>query len=92
MVEKWGRISPCRLGRTVQDTRGVKAKGSGAGANRVNSEAPASWSANRIQPLCLYPEVARTTERGVWTAQAVLTASDGCLKVEALSVPGFCLI
>lgn len=30
------------------------AKASGAGAYRVNSEVPASWSTNRIQPLRVY--------------------------------------
>ena len=34
---------------------GVTVKASGADANRVNIEVPARWSANRIQPLRVYP-------------------------------------
>ena len=37
----------------------VVARARGAGANVVNSELPASWSATRSRPLCAYPMVAR---------------------------------
>ena len=43
---------------------GVRAKASGAGANRVNSQVPASWFANRTRPLCVYPTVARYNSTG----------------------------
>ena len=37
----------------------VIAKVRGTGANVVNTELPASWSATRSRPLCAYPTVAR---------------------------------
>lgn len=42
----------------------VTAKVRGAGANVVNAELPASWSANRTRPLCVYPKVARYNGTG----------------------------
>ena len=42
----------------------VTAKARGAGANVVNTELPASWSANRTRPLCVYPKVARYNGTG----------------------------
>ena len=42
----------------------VTAKARGAGANVVNAELPASWSANRTRPLCVYPKVARYNGTG----------------------------
>ncbi len=42
----------------------VTAKARGAGANMVNAELPASWSANRTRPLCVYPKVARYNGTG----------------------------
>ena len=42
----------------------VTAKVRGAGANVVNTELPASWSANRSRPLCVYPKVARYNGTG----------------------------
>jgi hypothetical protein len=42
----------------------VTAKARGAGANVVNAELPASWSANRTRPLCVYPKVARYNRTG----------------------------
>jgi hypothetical protein len=37
----------------------VVARARGAGANVVNAELPAAWSAGRTRPLCAYPKVAR---------------------------------
>ncbi|MFA6443072.1 MAG: tannase/feruloyl esterase family alpha/beta hydrolase, partial [Sterolibacterium sp.] len=37
----------------------VTANARGAGANVVNTEVPATWSAARTRPLCAYPTVAR---------------------------------
>ena len=42
----------------------VTANARGAGANVVNTELPASWSANRTRPLCVYPKVARYNGKG----------------------------
>ena len=42
----------------------VTAKARGAGANVVNTELPATWSANRTRPLCVYPKVARYNGTG----------------------------
>lgn len=42
----------------------VTAKARGIGANVVNTELPASWSANRTRPLCVYPKVARYNGSG----------------------------
>ncbi|RYH46722.1 MAG: tannase/feruloyl esterase family alpha/beta hydrolase, partial [Alcaligenaceae bacterium] len=42
----------------------VTARARGAGANVVNAELPASWSANRTRPLCVYPKVARYNGMG----------------------------
>jgi len=42
----------------------VTAKARGAGANVVNTEVPATWSANRTRPLCVYPKVARYNGTG----------------------------
>ncbi len=42
----------------------VLAQARGAGANVVNAELPASWSANRTRPLCVYPKVARYNGTG----------------------------
>ncbi len=42
----------------------VTARARGAGANVVNAELPASWSANRTRPLCAYPKVARYNGTG----------------------------
>lgn len=42
----------------------VLAQARGAGANVVNTELPASWSANRTRPLCVYPKVARYNGTG----------------------------
>lgn len=42
----------------------VIAKARGAGANVVNTELPASWSAARTRPLCAYPRVARYNGSG----------------------------
>ena len=42
----------------------VTAKTRGAGANVVNNELPASCSANRTRPPCVYPKVARYNWRG----------------------------
>ena len=42
----------------------VTAKARGAGANVVNTELPANWSANRTRPLCVYPKVARYNGSG----------------------------
>ncbi|RZJ08645.1 MAG: tannase/feruloyl esterase family alpha/beta hydrolase [Acidovorax sp.] len=42
----------------------VTAKARGAGANVVNAELPANWSANRTRPLCVYPKVARYNGTG----------------------------
>ncbi len=42
----------------------VTARVRGAGANVVNAELPASWSANRTRPLCAYPKVARYNGTG----------------------------
>jgi hypothetical protein len=42
----------------------VTAKARGAGANGVNAELPAGWSANRTRPLCVYPKVARYNGAG----------------------------
>ena len=42
----------------------VTAKARGAGANVVNNELPASWSASRTRPLCVYPKVARYNGMG----------------------------
>ncbi|MDM0073101.1 tannase/feruloyl esterase family alpha/beta hydrolase [Variovorax sp. J2P1-59] len=39
----------------------VKATARGAGANVVNAEIPATWSASRTRPLCPYPKVATYT-------------------------------
>ena len=35
------------------------ARARGAGANVVNAELPAGWSATRTRPLCAYPKTAR---------------------------------
>ena len=40
------------------------AKARGTGANLVNTELPASWSATRARPLCPYPKVARYNGTG----------------------------
>lgn len=42
----------------------VLAQARGAGANVVNTELPAGWSANRTRPLCVYPKVARYNGTG----------------------------
>ncbi len=42
----------------------VTANARGAGAKVVNAELPASWSANRTRPLCVYPKVARYNGTG----------------------------
>ncbi|CAN7169417.1 tannase/feruloyl esterase family alpha/beta hydrolase [Acidovorax sp. LjRoot129] len=42
----------------------VAANARGAGAKVVNNELPASWSANRSRPLCMYPKVARYNGTG----------------------------
>jgi pimeloyl-ACP methyl ester carboxylesterase len=42
----------------------VTANARGAGAKVVNAELPASWSANRTRPLCVYPKVARYNGAG----------------------------
>lgn len=42
----------------------VTASACGAGANVVNTELPASWSASRSRPLCVYPKVARYNGSG----------------------------
>jgi len=42
----------------------VTANARGAGAKMVNTELPASWSANRSRPLCVYPKVARYNGTG----------------------------
>ncbi len=42
----------------------VTAKARGTGANVVNAELPATWSANRTRPLCVYPKVARYNGTG----------------------------
>jgi len=42
----------------------VLAQARGAGANVVNAELPANWSANRTRPLCVYPKVARYNGTG----------------------------
>ena len=42
----------------------ILAKARGAGANLVNTELPASWSAARERPLCAYPKVARYNGTG----------------------------
>jgi len=42
----------------------VQAKARGAGANVVNTELPASWSAGRSRLLCAYPKVARYNGSG----------------------------
>ncbi len=42
----------------------VVAKARGAGANVVNTEVPATWSAARTRPLCPYPKVARYNGSG----------------------------
>ena len=42
----------------------VTAKARGAGAKVVNNELPASWSAHRTRPLCVYPKVARYNGTG----------------------------
>ncbi|WP_298213337.1 tannase/feruloyl esterase family alpha/beta hydrolase [Acidovorax sp.] len=42
----------------------VTARARGAGANLVNAELPASWSADRSRPLCVYPKVARYSGTG----------------------------
>ena len=42
----------------------VQAGARGPGANVVNPEVPASWSANRTRPLCPYPQVARYNGSG----------------------------
>ena len=39
----------------------VRATARGAGANVVNAEIPAGWSASRTRPLCPYPQVAAYT-------------------------------
>ena len=36
----------------------------GEGANMVNKELPAGWSATRSRPLCAYPAVARHDGKG----------------------------
>lgn len=42
----------------------VVATARGIGANVVNSEVPANWSASRARPLCAYPKVARYDGKG----------------------------
>ena len=42
----------------------VTAMARGAGPNVVNTELPASWSANRTRRLCAYPKVARYNGTG----------------------------
>jgi feruloyl esterase len=42
----------------------IIAKARGTGANAVNPELPASWSATRTRPLCAYPKVARYNGTG----------------------------
>lgn len=42
----------------------VQAKARGVGANVVNAELPASWSAGRSRLLCAYPKVARYNGSG----------------------------
>ena len=39
----------------------IQATARGAGANVVNAEIPASWSASRTRPLCPFPKVATYT-------------------------------
>lgn len=36
----------------------MTAKACGAGSNAVHTELPASWSVNRIRPVCVYSKVA----------------------------------
>ena len=42
----------------------VTANARGAGAKVAHAELPASWSANRTRPLCVYPKVARYNGTG----------------------------
>jgi feruloyl esterase len=42
----------------------VVAKARGSAANVVNTELPATWSASRARPLCVYPKVARYNGTG----------------------------
>jgi feruloyl esterase len=42
----------------------IVAQARGTGANLVNPEVPASWSATRTRPLCAYPKVARYNGTG----------------------------
>ena len=49
------------------------ARARGAGANVVNAELPAGWSATRTRPLCPYPKVARYNGTGDLEAAASFT-------------------
>ena len=66
----------------------VTAKARDAGPNVVTTELPASWSANRTRPLCVYPKVARYNGSGMWRARAVLAASEGRLEMRSPACAG----
>jgi feruloyl esterase len=53
----------------------VVANARGTGANVVNAEVPATWSAARSRPLCAYPKVARYKGSGDIESASSFTCS-----------------
>lgn len=53
----------------------VVANARGTGANVVNTEVPATWSATRSRPLCAYPKVARYKGSGDIESASSFTCS-----------------